>query len=55
MHSRLIACTGLAAALLTGQPTPLGGSAELHELLDRLNTVGTVLMLAPTRTTRTPP
>ncbi len=45
MHSRLIACTALAAALLTGQPTPLGGSAELHELLDRLNTVGTVLML----------
>lgn len=31
--------------MLRGQPTPLGGTAELHELLDRLNTVGTVLML----------
>ena len=30
---------------MQAQPTPLQGSAELHELLDRLNTVGTVLML----------
>ena len=35
----------LFASILRGQPTPLHGSAELHELLDRLNTVGTVLML----------
>ncbi len=35
----------LLVALLHGQPTPLRGTAELHELLDRLNTVGTVLML----------
>ena len=33
------------ASLLKAQTTPLSGSAELHELLDRLNTVGTVLML----------
>ncbi len=42
------------AALLVGlipleiapaQPTPLGGAAELQETLDRLNTLGTVLML----------
>lgn len=31
--------------MLHAQPTPLGGTAQLHELLDRLNTVGTVLML----------
>ena len=35
----------LGGATLGAQPTPLKGSAELHELLDRLNTVGTVLML----------
>ena len=35
----------LLTSLLKAQTTPLGGSAELHELLDRLNTVGTVLML----------
>ena len=35
----------LIAGGLQGQPTPLKGSAELHELLDRLNRVGTVLML----------
>ena len=35
----------LGSATLGAQPTPLKGSAELHELLDRLNTVGTVLML----------
>ena len=35
----------LIAGGLRGQPTPLKGSAELHELLDRLNTVGTVLVL----------
>lgn len=35
----------MIAGLLRAQPTPLGGTAELHELLDRLNTVGTVLML----------
>ena len=35
----------LAASLLKAESTPLSGSAELHELLDRLNTVGTVLML----------
>ncbi len=45
MRFRLIACIALGIGLLRGQPTPLGGSAELHELLDRLNTVGTVLML----------
>lgn len=38
------ACALLLAGLLHAQPTPLRGSAELHELLDRLNTVGTVLM-----------
>ena len=38
-------CAFLLAGLLNAQPTPLRGSAELHELLDRLNTVGTVLML----------
>ncbi len=38
------ACALLFASLLRAQPTPLRGSAELHELLDRLNTVGTVLM-----------
>ena len=35
----------LAVSLLQGQPTPLRGAAELQELLDRLNVVGTVLML----------
>ena len=35
----------LLASLLKAQTTPLSGSAELHELLDRLNTVGSVLML----------
>lgn len=38
------ACALLFASLVRAQPTPLQGSAELHELLDRLNTVGTVLM-----------
>ena len=38
-------CVLLFAGLLKAQTTPLSGSAELHELLDRLNTVGTVLML----------
>ena len=45
MSRFLPACAFLLAGLLHGQPTPLRGSAELHELLDRLNTVGTVLML----------
>lgn len=35
----------LCAGLLQAQRTPLAGTAQLHELLDRLNTVGTVLML----------
>ncbi|MXY67138.1 MAG: hypothetical protein F4Y47_01070 [Acidobacteriia bacterium] len=35
----------LLASLPRASATPAGGSAELHELLDRLNTVGTVLML----------
>lgn len=35
----------LFSGLLPAQTTPLGGTAQLHELLDRLNTVGTVLML----------
>lgn len=33
------------AAALSAQPTPLRGAAELQELLDRLNTVGSLLML----------
>jgi len=33
------------ASLPQASAAPAGGSAELHELLDRLNTVGTVLML----------
>ena len=45
MRLHLLIWTLLVAGLLRGQPTPLHGSAELHELLDRLNTVGTVLML----------
>jgi LmbE family N-acetylglucosaminyl deacetylase len=35
----------LAASSLNAQPTPLKGAAELHELLDQLNTVGSLLML----------
>ena len=35
----------LCAGLLQAQRTPLAGTAQLHELLDRLNTVGTMLML----------
>ncbi len=45
MRRRLAIFFLLLAAPLRAQPTPLRGSAELHELLDRLNTVGTVLML----------
>ena len=45
MRCHLPICALLLASLLRAQPTPLQGSAELHELLDRLNTVGTVLML----------
>ncbi len=45
MPFRLPVCALLLAGLLRAQPTPLSGAAELHELLDRLNTVGTVLML----------
>ena len=45
MSRFLPACAFLLVGLLHGQPTPLRGSAELHELLDRLNSVGTVLML----------
>lgn len=45
MRWHLAICVLLFVGLLRGQPTPLRGSAELHELLDRLNTVGTVLML----------
>lgn len=41
----LFQCAILSGGLLQAQPTPLGGTARLHELLDRLNTVGTVLML----------
>lgn len=33
------------AAALSARPTPLRGAAELQELLDRLNTVGSLLML----------
>ena len=46
MFRPILACTLLFASAATAQPIPLRGSAELHELLDRLNTVGTVLMLA---------
>lgn len=35
----------LLSGLLSAEPAPLSGSAQLHELLDHLNTVGTVLML----------
>ena len=35
----------LAALSLNAQPTPLRGAAELQELLDQLNTVGSLLML----------
>ena len=45
MRRSLPLCTLVFAGLLQGQPTPLRGTAQLHELLDRLNTVGTVLML----------
>ena len=45
MRNHLIVCTLLFAGLLRAQPTPLQGSAVLHELLDRLTSVGTVLML----------
>ena len=45
MPIRLPVCALLVAGFLQAQPTPLRGSAELHELLDRLNVVGTVLML----------
>ncbi len=45
MRLALPVCALLLTSLLRSQPTPLAGSAELHELLDRLNTVGTVLML----------
>lgn len=38
-------CALLCGSVLQADPTPLRGSAELYELLDRLNTVGTVLML----------
>ena len=41
----ICACLVSSQLCLQAQPTPLQGSAELHELLDRLNTVGTVLML----------
>ncbi len=33
------------AAVLSARPTPLRGAAELQELLDQLNTVGSLLML----------
>ncbi len=45
MRRSLPVCLLLAASLLQGQPTPLRGAAELQELLDRLNVVGSVLML----------
>ena len=45
MWRSTIVCLLLATSLLKAQPTPLRGTAELHELLDRLNVVGTVLML----------
>ena len=41
----ICACLVSSQLCLPAQPTPLQGSAELHELLDRLNTVGTALML----------
>lgn len=45
MWRATIICLLLAASPLRAQPTPLRGAAELHELLDRLNVVGTILML----------
>ncbi len=45
MWRHLTVCTLLLTSVLRAQPTPQRGSAVLHELLDRLNTVGTVLML----------
>lgn len=41
----VLACL-LAALPLSAQPTPLIGAAELQETLDRLNTLGSALMLA---------
>ena len=40
-----LTCLVSSQLCILAEPTPLQGSAELHELLDRLNTVGTVLML----------
>ncbi len=46
MHLRALLATILYGGLLQAQPTtPLGGTAELQEVLDRLTTVGSVLML----------
>ena len=45
MRRSLPVCILLVSSVLQAQPTPLRGAAELQELLDRLNTVGTVLML----------
>ena len=44
LRTLLIALISTAAAL-SARPTPLRGAAELQELLDRLNTVGSLLML----------
>ncbi len=44
LRALLIALLSTAAAL-SARPTPLRGAAELQELLDRLNTVGSLLML----------
>ncbi len=43
---RFVIALLLAALPLTAQPTPLIGAAELQETLDRLNTLGSALMLA---------
>ena len=45
MSRRYLALALFLTGLAPAQPLPLPASAELNELLDRLNTVGTVLML----------
>ena len=44
--ARILAALLLGAASALAQPTPRIGAAELHETLDRLNTLGSVLMMA---------
>ena len=45
MKLRLFLTFALFAGLAQAQPTPLRGAAELQETLDRLNTLGSMMML----------